>query len=586
MKRCPECRRDYHDDTLLFCLDDGSALLEGPASESDPDIEPATAILAETDSPNEPATRSINRTTEETAVLTPGAGSDDQGSSKHISEAHRSPAHRAAKPLIIAAVAAVVLIGGYFGLGYLRSGGSGPISSIAVLPFENRSSDDDTEYLSDGLAESLIFRLTQLPDLKVSPASSVMRYKGKETDVAKIAAELGVDAVMTGRLTKRGDDLNITVELVDARNNRSLWGEQYKRKMSELLSTQREIAAAIAEKLQVRLTSDPAKGIEKKYTENNDAYQLFLKGRYHFARRTKDDFRKAIGYYRQALELDPDFAVAHVGIADAYNVAPANQVLSGNEALPLAKAAAERALAIDPSLAGAHSALAVSLAFYDRNWAESEREFKKAIELDPNVAEIHYYYGLHLLRPTGRLDEAIREIKRALELEPLSIPFGANLVFTYGAAEQKRQALEVAQKTYSLDPNHPHIIGALGFAYVENEMYSEAIGLFEKTRTGNSNQIDCRSFIGVAYARTGQREKAEETITRCREESKTRFVGHWATALIYVALGERDKAFADLERSLAEGDTDVSLLKVSTWAAPLRGDPRFGDLLKRMNLSE
>ncbi|MEQ1645900.1 MAG: hypothetical protein ABL959_20780, partial [Pyrinomonadaceae bacterium] len=250
MKRCPECRRDYYDDTLLYCLDDGNALLEGPATAKSepgavatgfPSDEPQTAILHSTAAPGEVPTRAQINTTDQTAILPRGAEAEPRESLGGVSERPSLSPHRAAKPLA-ALVAAVVLFAGAFaGYRYFGIGGSAAINSIAVMPFENRNSDADTDYLSDGLAESVIFRLTQIPDLRVSPTSSVMRYKGASTDIAKIASELGVDAVMTGRLTKRGDNLNITVELVDARTNKSLWGEQYERKLSELLTTQREI---------------------------------------------------------------------------------------------------------------------------------------------------------------------------------------------------------------------------------------------------------------------------------------------------------------------------------------------------------
>ncbi|MGQ0541570.1 MAG: hypothetical protein ACT4O9_06950, partial [Blastocatellia bacterium] len=250
MKRCPECRRDYYDDTLLYCLDDGNQLLEGPGVSVPPavagkafssDEEPQTAILHSTAAPGEAATRAQINTTDQTAIFPNGAEAEPRGSLGDLSERQSHSAHRAAEPksfdkrLLLAPLAlAVIVLGGFFGYRYLNQGGSVAINSIAVMPFENRNSDADTDYLSDGLAESVIFRLTQIPDLRVSPTSSVMRYKGKETDIAKIASELGVDAVMTGRLTKRGDNLNITVELVDARTNKSLWGEQYERKLSDL----------------------------------------------------------------------------------------------------------------------------------------------------------------------------------------------------------------------------------------------------------------------------------------------------------------------------------------------------------------
>ena len=282
MKRCPECRRDYYDDTLLYCLDDGNALLEGPATTD----EPATAILSEPGAvatgfrAGKAPTKPHIIATDQTTILHAGAAAKPQNSDE-LAERQSLSAHQAAKPqgkvdgrnclLLIAGIALVLLIAGFFGYRYFKPVASGQINSIAVLSFENKSSDADTDYLSNGLAESLIYRLSQLPNLKVSPTSSVFRYKGKETDPQVIAKELGVDSVMTGRITQRGDNLTISVNLVDTRNGKSLWGEQYERKMSELLATQREIATEITNKLQLKLSGEDTKGLTKHYTENNEA---------------------------------------------------------------------------------------------------------------------------------------------------------------------------------------------------------------------------------------------------------------------------------------------------------------------------
>ena len=280
--------------------------------------------------------------------------------------------------LIVASVCAV------FVRSYISHKDYQPIRSIAVLPFVNKTADANSEYLSDGLTESLIFRLSRLPNLKVSPTSSVIRYKGKDTDLAKVASELNVDAVLTGRLAQIGDNLTISVELVDSRNNKLLWGEQYDRKMSDLLATQREIAGEIAQNLRLKLSGETEKALSKHYTENDQAYQLYLRGR-HYAKRSKADLLKGIDYYQQAIKLDPSFAMAYVGIAESYNSMAKNPEVAPKEAVPQAKVAATRALELDPTLAEAHSALADSLAIYDWNWTEAEREFKRSIELNPNV---------------------------------------------------------------------------------------------------------------------------------------------------------------------------------------------------------
>src|ERR1043166_2726454 len=329
MKRCPECRRDYYDDTLLYCLDDGNALLEGPASMD----EPATAILHATEPPSEAATRAQIHTTEQTAILpTRISGQDKKGLDKRLLVA----------PLLLV----VIVLAGFLGFRYFKPSTSEQIRSIAVLPFQNKSGDADSEYLSDGLAESLIYRLSQIPEVTVSPRSSVFRYKGQDVDAEKGGNDLGVDAVMSGRMVQRGDNLTISVDLVDVKNKKTLWGEQFDRKMSDLLATQREIAAAITQKLQLKLSGDDAKGITKRYTDSNEAYEAYLKGRYYWNRRTAENLNKAIEQFKSATERDPNFALAFVGLADCYGLLTEYAGLPTSDALPQAKTFAERALTI------------------------------------------------------------------------------------------------------------------------------------------------------------------------------------------------------------------------------------------------
>jgi TolB-like protein/Flp pilus assembly protein TadD len=489
---------------------------------------------------------------------------------------------------IVAVIIVLVLLAASIGLGLFwrarSSNTGGAINSIAVLPFENKSGDADSEYLSDGLAESLIYRLSQLPNLKVSPTSSVFRYKGKETEAQKIGNELGVRAVLTGRIVKRGENLTISVELVDVRNNNLLWGEQYERKMSELLTTQREIAGEITNKLQLKLSGEGEQKLAKKYTDSNEAYQLYLKGLFHFANRTKEDVQKAIGYFQQATRLDPNFALAYVGISQSYSMMPSYSYLSPKEAFPQAKAAAQKALEIDPSLADAHGALATTFAAYDWNWVEAEREFKRAIELNPNVADIHYRYGLIYLIPAGRTGEAIREIKRALELEPLSIAMNANLAGAYMYARQNDLALEQARKTFDLGPNHITARVWLANVYESLGMYSEAIALSEESLKNHQSDQYFLLYTGYAYAKTGRPEKAEEAIKRLRDIEKTEPVDPYSFAVVYVGLGDKDKAFVELEKSFSERGYYVPLLSVDPLMDPLRDDPRFADLIKRVGL--
>jgi eukaryotic-like serine/threonine-protein kinase len=478
---------------------------------------------------------------------------------------------------VLLVIAFLALLGGAVGLGLYLHARSTPaaLQSIAVMPFENKSSDPDTDYLSDGLAESLIYRLSQLPNLKVSPTSSVFRYKGRGTDPKKVADELGVDSVLTGRVTQRGDNLTISVELVDVRNNKSLWGELYERKMSELLATQQDIAAEIASKLQLKLSGEDKKGISKRYTNNDEAYQLYLKGRYHFAKRSQEDLLKGIDYFQQAIKLDPNFALAYAGIADSYKTMVKNGGLSPKEAIPLARTSAKRALEIDPELAEAHASLADSFTIYDWNWAEAEREYRRAIELDPNVSYTHASFGFGYLLCVGRTDEAITEAKRAVDLEPLSLVNNSILSSVYLFARRNDKALDQARKTYDLDPKFGVGRYWLALAYLANGMNDEALALNPNSTT-----------TAIAYARTGRKHEAEQIIEAIREQAKTKFLGSYNFALIYAALGDKDRAFAELEKSFAEHDWALQRLKVDQFMDPLRGDPRFNTFIRRMGLPE
>ena len=588
MKRCPECRRDYTDGTLNFCLDDGAALVDGPAIAD----EPMTAILSD---PGISAARSSTRaemhttdrgtTLEQRAETVSQNGLSDSGNIAAVQTTGQQGLRGVDKRIVAASFLLIfVAITGFLGYRYFKPVVSEQISSIAVLPFENRSGNSDTDYLTDGLAESLIYRLTQLPNLKVSPTSSVFRYKGSQADVAQIAKELDVDAVMSGRLAQRGDDLTISVELIDARTKKLIWAEQYDRKMSDLLATQREIATTITQKLQLKLAGDEAKGITKKYTDSNEAYQLYLRGRYSFAKRTKPDMLAAIDYFQQAIKIDPKFALAYARISETYGSLPAYPYLSPKEAFPQAKAAAQKALELDPTLSEAHTFLAYSLAIYDWDWPAAERSFKRAIELDPNNSTAHFRYGQIYLCATRQFDEGIAEIKRGLELEPLDVNMGGTLASAYFYAGRKQDGLEQAKKTYDLETNHPIAKWILSQSYTESGMYPEAIALNEQwLQADPTNQFALRE-AGIAYAKSGRRDKAEEMISRFREIAKTQYVPACRLAAIYAALGEKDKAFDELNKAFEARDWELYRMNADQYFSDLRGDSRYDEIIKRLNL--
>jgi TolB-like protein len=587
MKRCPECRRDYYDETLLYCLDDGNALLEGPATVRSSDDEPATAILSEppasaggqfdepqtailhsTDVPGEAPTRAQIHTTEQTAVLPSGIA--DVPKSKSFDK----------RLLLVPVALALIVLGGFLAYQYFSSSSSNQINSIAVMPFENRNSDADTDYLSDGLAASLIFRLTQIPDLRVSPTSSVMRYKGKETDVAKIASELGVDAVMTGRLTKRGDNLNITVELVDARNNKSLWGEQYERKLSELLTTQREIVAEIVGKLQLKLSGESEQRLAKRYTDNPEAYQLYLRGRYEWNKFSADGFNKSILLFERAIEIDPTFALAYSGMADSYVNLGVDHV-SPIDTMPKARVAAMQAIALDPSLAEAYTSLGSYKLFFEWDTAGADEAYRKAISLDPTYANARHFFS-HSLQFSGKETEAIEEMKKAVELEPLSLVNNAELGWAYYLANQNDAAIEQLQKTIAIEPNFGYSYYVLGLAYAAKGNYAGAMTAFRDGQKLSPGWIELEAAIAYTHALAGDRDEARRSLAKVLGGASERYLNPVHIAAVYSALGDKDQAIEWLERGYRGKNSWMKWIAIEPQLERLRTDPRFQDLVRRV----
>ena len=490
---------------------------------------------------------------------------------------------------LAAAIAVIALVIGSVGLGvYLHARNTEiVIESIAVLPFQNRSTETDTEYLSDGLAESLIYRLSQLPNLKVSPTSSVFAYKNKEIDPVKVGNQLGVNAVLLGRIVQRGDNLTISAELVDVRYNKLLWGEQYERKMSELLQTQREIAREIVDKLKLKVSGEE-KRLAKHYTESNEAYQLYLKGRFYWSKRTQEGMQKSLEYFQQAIDRDPNFALAYSGLADAYVLLGAQDAagwMPANEALPKAKAAALKALEIDDSLAEPHVSLAHINYYYDRDWPTAEREYKRAIELNPNYPIAHQWYAVYLMS-AGRFDEALARNRRAQELDPLSLPINMTLGWILLNARQYDQSVEQLRKTMEMDRNFVLAHHRLGLVYEQQGKYDEAITEFKQVLSLSPGKPLGITALAHAYALSGKRAEAQRTLAELQEMSKRRYVSPASIALIYAALGDKDQAFAWLERANKERDANLARLKVDPRFDSLRSDPRFADLMRRVELPQ
>jgi serine/threonine protein kinase/tetratricopeptide (TPR) repeat protein len=457
------------------------------------------------------------------------------------------------------------------------------IESIAVLPFDNKSNDPDTDYLSDGLAESLIYRLSQLPNLKVSPTSSVMRYKGKETDVKAIATALNVNAVMTGRMVKRGDNLTISAELIDARYNKLIWGEQYERKVSELLAMQREIASAITDKLQLRLSGEDGKGARRS-TDNNEAYQLYLKGRFYWNKRTVEGLQQAAEYYKQAAAKDPGYALAYSGLAEAYALFPNYSVAPPKEIMPKAKAALLKALELDDSLAEPHAALGVYLSAYGWDNRSGEKEVRRAIELKPNYATAYHWLG-NVLAFQGRTDEAIVAARKAEELDPLSAIISADTGFDLILLRRYDEAVAQLQHTLSLDPNFYYAHYLLAWAFYEKRMYQESVAEGRKAVELNESPY-AKAWLIRSLARSGARAEAIKLRDELKSESMRRYVPHYFLAVASIALGEKDEAIAALEKDFMERSPIFSWIEVDPTLDELRNDPRFADLLRRVALAK
>ncbi len=456
------------------------------------------------------------------------------------------------------------------------------IDSLAVLPLTNASADPDAEYLSDGITESLINSLSQLPKLRVIARTTAFRYKGREPDPQTVGRDLKVGAVLTGRVVQHGGALVIQADLVDAVDGSQLWGERYNRRLADIFGVQEDIVREISEKLRLRLTGEEKKRMTKRHTENSQAYQAYLKGRFYWNKRTEEGLKKGIEYFQQAIEIDPGYALAYTGLADSYAVLGYYNYLPSKEAYPRAKAAAAKALAIDDTLAEAHASLA-NTRYYDWSWVQAERELKRAIELNPNYATAHHWYGLYLTE-MGKFDRAIAELQRAYELDPLSLIIGTAMGGAFYHARQYDQAIEQLQKTLELDPNFgvAHVISAQ--AYTQKGMYEEAITALKSalTFTGGSREILAR--LGHTYAKSGRRDKAMEILGQLHDLAKQRHVPSYDVAIVHVGLGDLDQAFALLEKAYAERASRLIYINVDPIFDTLRSDPRFKDLLSRLGL--
>ena len=479
---------------------------------------------------------------------------------------------------------AFVLIAGIALAAYLYTRKSeGPIDSIAVLPFVNQSQDPETEYLTDGLTESIINNLSQLSELRVSPRSSVFRYKAKDIDPMKAAQDLGVRTVLTGRLLQRADSLIISAELLDVQNNKQIWGEQYNRKVSDALAVQQEISREISERLRTKLSGEEQKQLTKRDTSNPEAYEFYLRGRYYWNKRTSENIRRAMDQFQQAADGDPNYALAYAGLADCHAVLGDYAGVTTGETLPKAKAFAERALQLDPSLAEAHATLAfVQQQLWE--WSEAEAAYKRAIALNPNYPTTHHWYYLYLLE-VDRRQEALAEIKRAHELDPLSVIISFNVASAYITVGEIKAAEDEGNKLVELDPNFARGHSILGLAYLAQRQYPEATVELEKAmELSRRRDRQILRDLGYCYGVSGKRDEARAIIKEIEANYQKRKALAADVAAVYSGLGEKDQAFAWLEKDFQMRDGRLARIRYQLAFMPLSSDPRYADLLRRMGL--
>ena len=495
-----------------------------------------------------------------------------------------SPSFWTTSRKIVAALGLVLIVAlGYLAFRPKRSAAEADsgINSLAVLPFTN--SDPNSEYLSDGITESLIDSLSRVPNLKVKSSSTVFHYKGRETDPKKIGRELGVHALLSGSVSQVGDDLSVSVELIDVRDDSHIWGERYGRKVSEVVALPQQISRDVSQRLRSRSENMDHAQLTRNYSPDSEAYRLYLQGRYNWNKRTVEGLRSGIDYFGQAIMRDQDYALAYAGLADCYLLLNVYNVTSADESYPKAEAASRKALSINESLAEAHTSLAFVSYRYYLKWAEAEQHFKKAIALNPNYATAHQWYAGYLAA-VRRLDEAVVEGKTAHELEPFSLTIYSDYIRDLYYAGRLDEARKESLKLVELDPSFVRAHYELGLVLEEEGKLDEAIAEFKTGLKYVPDNIAGLTALGHAQARAGRRAEAEKLIERLQELSKQQYVSPFQTAVIYAGMDERKLALDWLEKSRDERFNWMPFIKVDPVLKNLRSEPRFIELTKSLGL--
>lgn len=540
MKRCPECGRDYNDDSLSFCLDDGSELLYGPASGSRSSAERATAILSES------------------GFVAGGFPSGSQRTKFLRNED---------------------------GVAY------GISNSIAVLPFANLSADADNEYFCDGLAEELLYALAKIDDLKVAARTSAFSFKGKNVNVGEIGRILNVKTVLDGSVRREGPRVRITVQLINAADGYHIWSERYDREMSSIFDVQDEITLAVVEALKLKMLGNQKDAVLKRYTENTEAYELYLKGRFHYQKYTPEDWFKAIDFFEQAIAKEPEYAPAWANLASVLAYCWWFYVLPRPETSRRWLESNQRALELDPNLDDAHSTMARYHFYFERNWTLAEAEFLRALAINRDNAEVWQQYGI-FLAVMGRKDEALNRARKAFELDPLSLMNNLQTGWVHLFSGHIDEVLETDRRLLEMEPNFQFAYWQRGLCFLAKKMYRESLDAFEKAMA-IAPSPDILSHFGAVHGELGNLDEATKAVDALIEMRKRQPVAAYSIARVYSKMGRLDEAFEWLEVALQENDGELCFINVEitpsepgTFGIEIRQDPRFADILDRVGLPQ
>jgi len=457
-----------------------------------------------------------------------------------------------------------------------------PAKSIAVLPFDNLSRDPDNAYFAEGVQDEILTRLAKVADLKVISRTSTQRFKSAPSDLREIAKQLGVTNILEGSVQKANDQVRVNVQLINALTDAHLWAEIYDRKLTDIFAVESDIAKTITDTLQAKLTGSEKQMIAAQPTSDTAAYELYLKGRFFWNKRTGADLKRAIDYFNQAIAKDPNYALAYAGLADSYTLLSVFSAASPQDSIPQARVAAKKALELDNTLAEAHASFGRILSGYDYDFERAIAEFERAIQLNPNYATSYHWISNGPLTARGEFDRAITEGKRAVELDPLSMVDNADLGQIYFYARRYDEAISQVGKAIEIDPHSYLAHYYLGQIYQLQGHLTEAIAEYQKA-VELDDDPQALAFLGQAQARIGQHDEAQKILSRMTEEAKSRYVSAYSFALMFIALGDKERAIDALERAYREGAAnDIITIRVDPMLDPLRGDPRFEALAEKI----